>query len=581
MVISFTAPFPYDVSKGRLLIDVVTSAPTGAFGGQLDAVAFPDSTSSNVAIVIGDPSSQTGSLNLAGLVFEIDTAGSSTPTPSISGVINSADFSTNLAPGALAQIIGRGLWTAAAGQNCATTPCTGLAVSVGGKPGFVTFASATVLNLQIPYEAGLGASNITVSLNGTGSAPFSINLASVAPAFFEENQGTAIPAAVTQTLAGAFITYGNPAHPGDTLTAGATGLGATNPATNTGIATSTSPAGVTPTLSVGGVAAKLVYAGTVQGTTGYDQVNFTVPAGLQGSQSMVLTSGMTSSSPMVTLPIAGITRLVSNGGFGSVGMAAPGQIATVFANGLGKTDQTSGFPATTFQGTQVTFTGTAAPLFHLIASTGQQSPPAEQQIDLLVPDELPTSGNVNVQLTTSSAFYPNYTLKMAKAVPGLFRIQDPAIKTRLNVIATFPNSAWLALPVSTTTALKLPACSSSINLASYCGQPATLGDTLILWMTGLGIATPNGDPNGKPLATGQIPPVDGSVLYETPTLPTVTIGGVPVNVLYSVVAPGYPGDYQVAIQVPMSGVPSGDDLPVTVTMFGNSDMATISIQPRP
>jgi uncharacterized protein (TIGR03437 family) len=100
-------------------------------------------------------------------------------------------------------------------------------------------------------------------------------------------------------------------------------------------------------------------------------------------------------------------------------------------------------------------------------------------------------------------------------------------------------------------------------------------------MTGLGIATPNGDLNGKPLATGQIPPVDGSVLYETPTLPTVTIGGVPVNVLYSVVAPGYPGDYQVAIQVPISGIPSGDDVPVTVTMFGTSDTATISIQPRP
>jgi uncharacterized protein (TIGR03437 family) len=100
-------------------------------------------------------------------------------------------------------------------------------------------------------------------------------------------------------------------------------------------------------------------------------------------------------------------------------------------------------------------------------------------------------------------------------------------------------------------------------------------------MTGLGIATPNGDPNGKPLATGQIPPGDGSVLYETPTLPEVTIAGVPVNVLYSVVAPGYPGDYQVAIQVPMSGIASGDDVPVTVTMFGNSDVATISIQPRP
>ncbi len=169
---------------------------------------------------------------------------------------------------------------------------------------------------------------------------------------------------------------------------------------------------------------------------------------------------------------------------------------------------------------------------------------------MLIPQELPTSGNLNLQLTTPSAFYPNYSVKMAQAVPGLFRIQDPSDSKRSNVIATFPNSAWLALPVSTTSALKLPACSSNISLASYCGQPATIGDTLIIWMTGLGITTPNGDPNGKPLGTGEIPPPDGSVLYETPTLPTVSIGGVTAKVLYSVLAPSYPGDYQVAVQVP-------------------------------
>jgi hypothetical protein len=28
-------------------------------------------------------------------------------------------------------------------------------------------------------------------------------------------------------------------------------------------------------------------------------------------------------------------------------------------------------------------------------------------------------------------------------------------------------------------------------------------------------------------------------------------------------------------------VASGDDVPVVVTMFGNSDTATVSIQPRP
>jgi uncharacterized protein (TIGR03437 family) len=442
----------------------------------------------------------------------------------------------------------------------------------------VSYASSGVLVIQIPYEAATGASNVTVTFSGAASTPFPITIAAAAPAFLTQNSSGTGPAQIT-TQSFTPITYGAPAHPGDALSGIATGLGATNPPTASGIASAGNPAAVTPGLTIGGVGAKVLYAGSVKGGV-YDQVNFTVPDGLQGTQPIVLASGAASSSAAVTIPIAGVSRLVNNGGFGSAGLAAPGEIATVFANGLGATDQLSGFPATTFQGTRVTFNGTAAPLFHLVASTGQRSPPAEQQIDLLIPQELPTSGKVNVQLTTPSAFYPNYTLTMAQAVPGLFRILDPANSKRANIIATFPNSAWLALPVSTTSALGLPACGSSINLASFCGQPAAIGDTLIIWMTGLGITTPNGDPNGKPLATGQIPPLDGSVLYETPTLPAVTIGGISAHVIYSVLAPGYPGDYQVAVQVP-SGVAAGDDVPVVVSMFGNSDTATVAIQPRP
>jgi len=168
---------------------------------------------------------------------------------------------------------------------------------------------------------------------------------------------------------------------------------------------------------------------------------------------------------------------------------------------------------------------------------------------------------------------------MAAAVPGLFRLQDPSNPARLNIIAQFANTAWLALPASMTTALKLPACSSGTSPLSLCGQPATLGDYLVIYLTGLGITTPNGDPNGKPLTTGGVPPADGSVLYETPTQPTVTIGGVPAKVLYSGLAPGFPGEYQLDVQVP-TGVASGDDVPVVVTLFGNSDTATVSIQPR-
>jgi len=136
------------------------------------------------------------------------------------------------------------------------------------------------------------------------------------------------------------------------------------------------------------------------------------------------------------------------------------------------------------------------------------------------------------------------------------------------------------LPVSTTAALKAPACTSSTNPLSLCGQPATIGDYLVIYATGLGLTTPNGDPNGKPLPTGVAPPSDGSVLYQTPTLPTVTIGGIATKVLFSGLAPGFPGLYQVDVQVP-SGVAYGDDVPVVITMGTASDTATISIQPRP
>ena len=248
----------------------------------------------------------------------------------------------------------------------------------------------------------------------------------------------------------------------------------------------------------------------------------------------------------------------------------------MFANSLGiTTNNLSVFPGTSSGGVQVTFNGTAAPLFHVV---GAASP---QQVDLLVPSNLPTGGTVNVQLTTSSAFYANVPITMVPANPGFYRITDPKAPTLVNVIAQFANSAWLALPVSTTANIGLPACSSSISKLSECGQPATPGDTLVLYATGLGLATPNGNPNGTPLPTGQIPPIDGSVLYETPTMPVVTIGGQPATVLFSGLAPGFPGEYQIDVTVP-GGIASGDTVPVVLTILGASDSSTtISIQPRP
>ena len=240
----------------------------------------------------------------------------------------------------------------------------------------------------------------------------------------------------------------------------------------------------------------------------------------------------------------------------------------MFANSLGTTtDQLSGlFPGTESEGVQVTFNGTPAPLFNVVASA------AQQQIDVLIPTNLPTSGTVNVQLTTSTALYPNYTLTMVPANPGFYRLSG-------NVVAQFNGTAGLALPVATTTTLGLPACTSTTAATTVCGQPATIGDYLVLYLTGLGLATPNGSPTGTPLATGSVAPADGSVLYETPTTPVVTVGGISANVLFSGVVPSTAGEYEIVIQVP-SGVTNGDTIPIKVTILGASDTATISIQPR-
>jgi len=168
---------------------------------------------------------------------------------------------------------------------------------------------------------------------------------------------------------------------------------------------------------------------------------------------------------------------------------------------------------------------------------------------------------------------------MVPANPGFFAFTDPKKTTRRNVVAQFNNTEWLALPVSTTTNLGFPACTSTTGALTPCGQPASIGDYLVLYATGLGLATPNGAPNGTPLPTGSVPPANASVLYETPTKPVVTIGGIQANVLFSGLVPGVAGEYQIDVQVP-SGVTSGDDVPVNVTILGASDSSTtISIQP--
>jgi hypothetical protein len=94
IVIPFSKPFGFD-NKGRLLVDVVSSATTDPPVGSVDGVGFPDSTTSTVAIVLGDPASPTGALNLAGVVLELDSGSPNSLSGSFGFLIDAA-FVDNL-----------------------------------------------------------------------------------------------------------------------------------------------------------------------------------------------------------------------------------------------------------------------------------------------------------------------------------------------------------------------------------------------------------------------------------------------------------------------------------------------------
>ncbi len=165
-------------------------------------------------------------------------------TPTVTGMQNLFDYSTNFCPGVLVVIYG---------ANFATT-VSSVTITVGGKTGYILpgGAATTELLAQIPFEVSPGPTTLIVSVNGTPSAPFPITLAATAPAFHTVD-GSGSGPGVFDSAALALLTSAAPAKPGDTVVVLLTGLGATNPPTATGASPKAGNVPVaTPTITVGG-----------------------------------------------------------------------------------------------------------------------------------------------------------------------------------------------------------------------------------------------------------------------------------------------------------------------------------------
>jgi uncharacterized protein (TIGR03437 family) len=303
-------------------------------------------------------------------------------------------------------------------------------------------------------------------------------------------------------------------------------------------------------------------------------VTFVVPVGLEvGSYQVKLDIGGVSSN-IVTMPVGKplpqVATVVNAATPSSLGVMAPGSIATLWGANFGVASKLGLYPATAFEGVSVTFNNIPAPLFDVVAAQGQ--------INLLVPTELPESGDVNVQLRYGAAVSPVYSLKMLPVQPGIFRIADPSNPVRRTAAALFANTAWRVMSSSQARAFGWPDNCSGLSAITVCGQPAAPGDNIQIYATGLGKATPGGSPSGSVLPTGSIAPLSGNPLYLTVQRPVVQVGGVDATVQFSGLAPGFAGLYQVNFQIP-AGAPVGDDVTLTLSLPGApADTATLAIR---
>lgn len=494
-------------------------------------------------------------------------------TPAVNGVVDPVRYSIRLAPGSLATVIGSDFGTAPGSVS----------VQVGGKAAYVLQAVPTSMDIQIPVDLAPGKVEMFVERLNLRSLPFSLTLDAYAPSIYVRDSGIFYqnPNAVGEgVFAGAdlrTISSESPASPGEAVSLFAVGLGETNPVVPTGTVAPADPLASTvawPRVTVGGREATVLSSALAPGQIGRYQVIFAVPVGLEvGAYPVKLTiSGIDSN--IVTLPVGKptpqITSIMNAASFRSTGVGVPGSILSLFGANFGAKDKLTGFPATDFEGVSVTFNGIPAPLFHLIAS--------QNQINLLAPVELPESGFVTVLLRAGSLTSPSVQVKMVPAQPGIFFISDPSNPVRRTAAALLAGTAWRVMPQAQARALGIPDNCSGLPATAVCGQPALPGDSIQIYATGLGRATPGGNPAGSPLATGSVAPADGNPLYVTVRTPVATVGGVLAEVQFSGLAPGFAGLYQINLRIPGSA-PIGDDVAVTISMpDGPSDTATIAIR---
>jgi uncharacterized protein (TIGR03437 family) len=188
----------------------------------------------------------------------------------------------DLIPGSLVSLFG---------SNLAGSPPGVTTVQFGGISAPIIFASASQLNLQVPWEMqGQSTSPVTVTANSIASAPQPVAIGTAGPGIFSLGAPQGGQGAIVN-VAGKVVNAFSPAHAGDYLQIYATGLGAVSNQPQTGAAAVASPLSYligNLTATIGGVPASVSFAGLTPGFVGLYQVNVQVPQGVAAGNGVPL-----------------------------------------------------------------------------------------------------------------------------------------------------------------------------------------------------------------------------------------------------------------------------------------------------
>jgi len=231
-------------------------------------------------------------------------------------------------------------------------------------------------------------------------------------------------------------------------------------------------------------------------------------------------------------------------GVASSTAVAPGSLVSIYGSNLaGALTSATSIPlSTNLDNVTVTFNKIAAPLLFVFGS----------QINAQVPFELANASSADVVVTSNGQSSAPVTIQLAPAVPGIF---------------DFPQFSGYAVAYGN---LDGAFAAPSGTIPGYTCHPAKISDpqTLVVLTTGLGAVSP-AIPSG-----GIMSAAPGYT--STVTTPTVTIGGVPAQVVFSGIV-SFVGVYQINVIV-QPGTPTGNSIPVVVSMNGvNSNAAPIAV----